>query len=286
MEAQKNHSGWQRVLGIFVPYVLVVGIFQVIGALIMGVDIDNIEAVRTSFQILILLVLNLIGSIVVIGLFMRYVDEDKFISLGFQFKNRLKDFLLGFGLGAFLIILGFVILLSVGEFTVKELVLDVNELLISVLIFILVAIGEELLIRGYVLRNLMISFNKYIALIVSSVLFSLMHIFNSNIDFFALSELFIAGLLLGISYVHTKNLWFPIGLHLSWNLFQSLLGFNVSGEDMYSIIELELIESNRINGGAFGFEGSILSMLFSVVCIVIIHRYCKNIIKNTSVLEV
>jgi membrane protease YdiL (CAAX protease family) len=32
----------------------------------------------------------------------------------------------------------------------------------------------------------MISFNKYIALILSSILFSLMHSFNSNIDLFAL----------------------------------------------------------------------------------------------------
>ncbi|MDA9294917.1 CPBP family intramembrane metalloprotease [Flavobacteriaceae bacterium] len=157
-----------------------------------------------------------------------------------------------------------------------------QEILISFLLFTIVAIVEETLLRGYVLRNLMYSFNKYIALIWSSILFSLMHGFNPIIDTFALIELFLAGILLGQSYIHTKNLWFPIALHFSWNFFQTHFGFNVSGQDTYSLIEFSIVENNLWNGGDFGFEGSWLSIISSIIMIILVERYFKKTaIKNS-----
>lgn len=85
--------------------------------------------------------------------------------------------------------------------------------------------------------------------------------------------MFLAGVVLGLSYIYTKNLWFPIALHLSWNLFQALLGFKVSGQDTYSIIEFEINEGNLLNGGAFGFEGSYLSIIAQTLTIVGIGIY-------------
>jgi len=111
--------------------------------------------------------------------------------------------------------------------------------MISILHFTIVAIVEEVLFRGYILKNLMSSFNKYIALFFLSILYSLIHSFNPNIDMFSLLVLFLAGIVLGLSYINTKKLWFPIALHLSWNLFQTLIGLNVSGQDTYSIIEFQ-----------------------------------------------
>ena len=122
----------------------------------------------------------------------------------------------------------------------------------------------------------MISFNKYVALFVSSILFSSMHAFNPNIDLFAFTNLFLAGIVLGISYIHTKNLWFPIAMHLSWNLFQAIFGFNVSGQKTYSLIEFSITENNIINGGDFGFEGSILSVIAMLVTIIGIEIYYRR----------
>ena len=68
-------------------------------------------------------------------------------------------------------------------------------------------------------------------------------------------------------------MWFPIALHFSWNFFQSLFGFNVSGIDMYSLIEFKIMDSNVWNGGAFGFEGSILSVIVQIILIVLIFYH-------------
>ena len=95
-------------------------------------------------------------------------------------------------------------------------------------------------------------------------------------DLFSFFNLVLAGIFLGIAYIYTKNLWFPIALHFSWNLFQTLLGFKVSGQESYSIIEFNLKENNLINGGEFGFEGSILSVMFQIVFIIVIVKYFKK----------
>ena len=282
MKKIHNHNGWLRILLLILPYIIIVGIFQYVGALISGVDLSNPEFENTSLQELSLSFSSFIGTFLVIGLFMQFVDKEKFIDLGFKTKGKLKEFIVGIVAGLIVMGLGYYLLSSMGQLSFQSINFDMQEILISFLLFTIVAIVEETLLRGYVLRNLMYSFNKYIALIWSSILFSLMHGFNPNIDTFALIELFLAGILLGQSYIHTKNLWFPIALHFSWNFFQTHFGFNVSGQDTYSLIEFSIVENNLWNGGDFGFEGSWLSIISSIIMIILVERYFKkNTIKNS-----
>lgn len=276
MTEKNKHLGWQRILLLIIPYVLIVGIFQLIGVYISGIDTSNIESDKTSVQILIMQIFSLLGTAIVLWIFMKYQDKEKFIRLGFEIKNRIKEFNVGIGAGFIIMGFGYILLLFLNEISFQRIVFSTNEILISILIFFIVAIVEETLFRGYILRNLMISFNKYIALIISSILFSLMHSFNPNIDLFALITLFLAGILFGLPYIHTRNLWFPIALHFSWNFFQSLFGFNVSGKDVYSLIEFSLSDSNLLNGGAFGFEGSIFSVIMMIITMVLIEIYYRN----------
>jgi len=278
-----NNTGWQRVISIFIPYIFIVGIFQFIGLLIAGVDYKNYQPNEiSSYQHLIISFFDLLGTFFLLWLFMKYVDKEKFINLGFSIKDRLKDFNVGLISGAVIMIIGYFLLLFLGEIHFKEIVFDGKETIISVLIFIFVAFAEEVLFRGYILRNLMISFNKYVALIISSLLFSLIHGSNPNMDLFSFFDLFLAGILLGISYIYTKNLWFPIALHFSWNLFQTFLGFNVSGLNSYSIIEFTIPEKNIWNGGDFGFEGSIFSIIAQIILILLIINYYNKSLKSTT----
>lgn len=273
---ENKHRGWQRILLIIIPYIFIAGIFQYVGALIAKVDLTNINSQKSTEQHVIMSFFTLLGTLLVIWVFIKYVDKEKFIKLGFQTKNRLNEFTIGIGIGAIIMTTGYLLLLFLGEIKFQKVIFDFKEIIISILLFIIVAVTEEVLFRGYILKNLMISFNKYIALIVSSILFSLVHGFNPNIDLFSLINIFLGGILLGISYIHTKNLWFPIALHLGWNLFQTMYGFNVSGQKSYSLIEFSITENNMINGGDFGFEGSILSVVALLVTIVGIEIYYRR----------
>ncbi len=270
---KNKHRGWQRVLLIIIPYIFIVGIFQYIGSLITKVDFTNINFQKSSEQEVILSFFSLLGTLLVIWIFMKFLDKEKFINLGFETKNRLNEFLIGIIIGAVIMSTGYLLLLLLGEIYFQKTIIDFKEIILSIILFIVIAVSEEILMRGYILRNLMISFNKYVALLISAIVFSLIHGFNPNIDLFSMTNIFLAGILLGLSYIHTQNLWFPIALHLSWNLFQTILGFNVSGRDSYSLLEFSIKENSLLNGGEFGFEGSILSSIAMLITIIGIAFY-------------
>jgi hypothetical protein len=271
-----KNRGWQRVLLIIIPYIFIVGLFQVIGGFIAGVDFSSFSSTKTSEQNFIMTFFSLLGTFLLIWIFTKFIDKEKIISLGFVTKNRLNDSIIGFLTGAFIMTTGYSILLFLGEINFQKIIFNSKEIIISFLIFVFVAIMEEVIFRGYILKNLMLSFNKYLALILSAVLFALMHGLNPNIDLFSLTNIFLAGILLGISYIHTKNLWFPIALHLSWNFFQTMYGFSVSGQKSYSLIEFSIPDKNILNGGDFGFEGSILSVIAMLIAIIGIEIYYRR----------
>ncbi|NJB72044.1 hypothetical protein GGR42_002535 [Saonia flava] len=283
IEQESKNVGWYRVLLLVLPYFFIVGIFQYIGVLAAGVDLSENSPEETVFQQFIIGIFNLLGTFLVVWIFMKFVDKQKFVQLGLQIKNRIKDIVTGTLFGAIIMGAGYILLYFLEEIQFTGVVLNFTDLTLIILHFFIVALVEEVLFRGYILRNLMISFNKYIALFLSSGLFSLMHGFNPNISQFSLMGLFLSGVLLGATYIFTKNLWFPIALHFSWNLFQSLLGFNVSGQDSYSIVEHQIVEANLINGGAFGFEGSYLSIIAQLILIFgIIYYYSYKTTKHNT----
>ncbi|BDW78419.1 hypothetical protein BFINE_42140 [Bacteroides finegoldii DSM 17565] len=157
--------------------------------------------------------------------------------------------------------------------------------------FLLVAVFEEILMRGYILGRLLHTrLNKFLSLFISASLFAFLHIFNPEINALPMINLLLAGMLLGAPYLYTRNLCFPISLHLFWNWIQGpVLGYQVSGNNFVStMLKLNMPEKNVLNGGAFGFEGSlictVLMILFTVLIIwwgekrtaisLAVHRSC------------
>jgi membrane protease YdiL (CAAX protease family) len=287
------NKGWLTAILSIIPFFIFAILFQGIGlgftsALgeygIIEFDFDTyfeVEDVMRDYIAAdtIIQYFDLIGIFLLLWILMKYVDKEPFINLGFSLKGKMKDIILGMVLGFLLMAVGYSILILLGEIKFVSFNYDLKSIILLFLLFIAVSLVEETYVRGYVLKNLLKSFNPVISLIISSAIFALLHFFNPNVNYIALTELFIAGILLGISYVYTKNLWFPIALHLSWNFFQVMFGFNVSGMDTYSLIEFEILENNNINGGDFGFEGSYLSILFSLIMIYFLWRYYKKFAK-------
>ncbi len=271
-----TYKGWQRILLLIVPYFIGVGLFQILTALLMGLPIIQPPTHLTTIQRLTITTSALVATIFILWGFVKIIDNDKFVNLGLHFKNVKKDIFYGLLIGLLIIFGGFAILYATNQIKISKFEVNITEIIYSFLLFVVVAITEELLCRGYILRNLMLSFNKYVALVISAVIFALLHIANPNLNILSLIDLFLAGIFLGISYIYTKNLWFPIALHFSWNFFESLFGFNVSGQNTYSIIHLQINENNIFNVGEFGFEGSVLSIGFQIIAILLIYVYFEK----------
>lgn len=259
-------KGWARVLLIIIPYFLIVGLFQIAGAYLTGRDSSDV-AYETTEQHLVISFFGLLGTLLVIYLFLKFVDDERFANVGLYFKNQKKGFWVGLLAGFLIMVFGYLALYVFNQITFEGTQFLVGEFFMTLLLFLSVSISEELMFRGYVLRNLMGSMNNFIALLISAMVFALMHAANPNLSLVGNINLFLAGILLGLPYIYTKNLMFPIAFHFSWNFFQSVIGFNVSGIDSYSLIEFKIKESTILNGGNFGFEGSVLATLFQILLI-------------------
>lgn len=199
--------------------------------------------------------------------------------LGRSLAIRKKDLLSGISLAIVLYAVGFGVSLLAGAVEIAGVVFNPSSLLISFVFFLLVAITEEFALRGFVLeRMLQGGVNKFWALFLSATLFSLVHIANPNFDFLSFINILLAGILLGSSYIYTRNLCFPIALHWFWNWIQGpVLGYEVSGNKFCDgLLTLYLPETNLINGGAFGFEGSILCTVLMVAGTAVILKMFRK----------
>jgi len=136
----------------------------------------------------------------------------------------------------------------------------------------IIAFYEELVFRGYILNNLMESFNKWIALLISAILFAIFHLDNPSVNIVAVLNVFSAGVLLGVNYIYTKNLWFAFLFHFGWNFFEGpILGYKISGLNTQTLLQTELKGDVLLTGGEFGFEGSIFSLALMLITILLLY---------------
>lgn len=221
----------------------------------------------------------LAGVFISAFILLKYWDHLPFSDLGLSLKGRSKDIMWGMLTALILYVVGFGILLLLGEVEVTGVQFQGDTLLMSWIVMLLVGILEETMSRGFVLGRLLnAGINRFVALFLSAALFSLMHFFNPNFSFIAFLNILLAGLLLGATYIYTRNLWFPIVLHIFWNWLQGpIFGFAVSGGQYgTSLLTINLPEKNIINGGDFGFEGSIVCTALMIIATVIILKLASR----------
>ncbi|HAH22665.1 MAG TPA: CPBP family intramembrane metalloprotease [Prolixibacteraceae bacterium] len=268
---------WARTLWIVPAFLFTVGLFSFIGSKVLGLNPADLHFQKSPFQEAVDSLFNLMGMVIVVGLYRRYLDRESFRSMGLYPKGFARESMAGIGLGALLIGGGFTVLVVVNQIQWRGFNWDGQNLLLGLCTFVLVACSEELFLRGYILNNLMKSMNPMVALLVSSVFFSLLHILNDNFSWLAFLNILLAGILIGQPYLYTKRLWLPIGLHLGWNFFQGpIFGFNVSGHVTSSLFTQSRTADTIWNGGPFGFEASVLSLVFQTMAIFGLWWYFRN----------
>lgn len=199
--------------------------------------------------------------------------------LGMSLKGRGKDLLAGLGVAVLLYAVGFGTSLLMGTVEIASVEWVPRDLLGTLLFFLLVAVTEEVMLRGFVLgRMLSAGMNRFVALFLSSALFSAMHLFNPNFALLPFVNILLAGCLLGASFLYTRNLCFPVVLHWFWNWLQGpVLGYEVSGMDSgETLLTLRLTGSDLLTGGSFGFEGSLLCTVLLVVGTLAIIGYYER----------
>jgi hypothetical protein len=127
-------------------------------------------------------------------------------------------------------------------------------------------VGEELAFRGVIFRMTEERLGTAAALIISSLLFGLVHAANPGATLVSTAAIALeAGGLLGMAYSASRSLWLPIGLHFGWNFTEGgIFGTAVSGGQSHGLVDSVLSGPTLMTGGSFGPEASVIAV---VVCL-------------------
>jgi membrane protease YdiL (CAAX protease family) len=208
----------------------------------------------------------------------RLLDRRPFSAFGFHLgAGWCLDLLFGMVLGALLITTIFLVELELGWVKVTgafETYGGGATFVISILFpaayFVCVGFSEEMVSRGYQLKNAAEGLNYpalgprraiLLAWVLSSVFFGVLHADNPNATPTSTLNIVLAGLMLGFGYVLSGELAIPIGLHITWNFFQgAVYGFPVSGRGPFgaTFLATEQGGPDLWTGGSFGPEGGVL----------------------------
>lgn len=152
-----------------------------------------------------------------------------------------------------------------------------RTLVASGLIFAIGAAAEESLFRGYPLQTMLRSLPAQAALLPSALLFAAVHLLNPHtVRGFTFFNTALAGVWLGIAYLRTRSLWFPLGIHWGWNWSMgALLGLPVSGIEAFApapLVRATDAGPTWLTGGSYGVEGGVACTLALVLSIAFIWR--------------
>lgn len=178
-------------------------------------------------------------SVIIID-FARRIDKISWKQLGQKsILTNAFSFFVGFIIWTIPALIGLVILLMAGwvEITVKS---DFNHLMLSIMIlfitiFLIEALPEELIFRGYIYSYLNILFPHWVTLIFQLLLFTLFGYFIGAI--YSLEQLlFLPGFAFILGYLRavSGNVWTAIGFHVAIMTATQILSplhdhFDVSG---------------------------------------------------------
>lgn len=212
----------------------------------------------------------------------KVLDKQKLIFLNSMLKPG--GLLIGVVLGTLAILIIILILTLTTKIKITFNGFSANILLYGIVYF-LIAVYEEALARGFIFANLFKQTNKYLAIIISSLIFSLMHSFNSSFDWIGMVNILLIGILFCQLYLKKMNLSIPIGFHFSWNLLQGpVFGFSVSGFFSQGILKVESFSGTKFPFEGFGLEGSLISTW--AISFFIIYFYVtstRNIIHSNNI---
>ncbi|PCF86334.1 CPBP family intramembrane glutamic endopeptidase [Staphylococcus intermedius] len=149
---------------------------------------------------------------------------------------------------------------------------------------IVAPIVEEVVFRGVLLKYIEDKTNIVTAIIVTSILFALVHLFNGKLSGIDLYLLIIAGTFAGMMYAvatyQYHSIWASIVIHMCWNLGGL---FTITNTELdYGFVQY-IIRSNHalITGGEYGVDASIISILGYCLVITVL-LFSNNVLKNRS----
>ena len=160
-----------------------------------------------------------------------------------------------------------------------KLVLDFSASQIPVMLFALISVfiqstGEELWCRGFLYERINVHYPLWVAILINSTLFGLLHVFNPGATVLAIADIMICGLSYSLLRWYTGSIWAAMGIHTGWNFTQNFL-FGLPNSGLVSEVSVFHLDAangttNLIYDYLFGVEGALPAVLVDLLLGVII----------------
>jgi membrane protease YdiL (CAAX protease family) len=219
--------------------------------------------------------------------FLPFIAYMVMIFLPIIYKRQEKEpfiwghrFLKGVYLGFLLMTMIFLIELTSGFIHIEDLTPGYQDALIGGIILQgIVAVGEELPFRGYILPDMAKRYGSWKAVFLSSAFFSVLHIpsiltlnlSKENIIIMLLT-IAIAEILLALCYLY-DGLSMSIGFHFTWNFLQ----YHVYSlrQDFGGIFKIAS-DNPLITGGSFGPEAGLLGLFVVILAFIVVFWWLQS----------
>ena len=200
-------------------------------------------------------------------------------------KSSLPGLLLGSAL------IGAVFLIEIIAGWIKVEGFDFNPALFFqfLVLQVLVSAGEELSFRGYILKNLIDETGIKNGIILSSVMFSAIHIpsiiyyrLDVSREIIALVVVGLIGVLLAMLYL-AYGLMSTIGFHFAWNFLQ----YNVFALSLPQpgLMDSRILKTNFLTGGSYGPEAGIIGFAVIFFALLILVNKYSNLLNPSEMDE-
>lgn len=213
----------------------------------------------------------------------RYIDKNTVLSLGLR-PGRGAAFDLGFGFLLSGLMAGCVFAAMAALGFIAEIRLTVTGWSMAgilagpLLVTAIIGYWEELVFRGYLLQNMAEGLGLRRAVVLSCLLYGLVHAANPSAGLLSTVIIVLFGYLRIYGYLSTGQLWLPMGMHWGWNFFQgTVFGYAASGHaEARTLIAHEVVAADWLSGGAFGPEASVLVIPVVVLALVAMRSWSAH----------
>ena len=288
-------SGWRVLIFtlVFLILSILMGIAVGIGSKLM-IQLAPDRAVAHYLENLILRSVLLLAALLAGYICTRLLEGLPWRALGLLLHaGWLRDFFIGSLIGIASLALATAIATAGGglSFTVsgRDALLQVAQtLLFSAILFIVAALAEEALFRGYPLQTLTRAKLAWLAVLLTSIPFAAVHLKNPNVAAgFTFVNTALAGVWFAVAYLRTRSLWLPLGIHWAWNwALGSLFGLPVSGiNDLapHPLLHGTDLGPAWLTGGSYGIEGGVACTITLLVSTIFIWR--TRLVRATPEME-
>lgn len=220
------------------------------------------EYLITSDGYTALTLLSEIMMIAIALLFCKLLQKRGPASLGFTRRGMVREYLVGAAAGALVFSAAVLLCVVTGALRLEGLSPSFRLGIFALLLagFLVQGMAEEVLCRGYLMVSLARRYPLWAAVLLNSVLFAALHLFNCGMTVLAFVNLALFGVFASLYFIRRGNIWGIGAFHALWNFVQgNIYGILVSGGGT----ECTLLNSVAVpgqevmNGGNFGLEGGL-----------------------------